>query len=183
MVHLLFTASPLTASTGSITEPADLACRAVVGVCSPPLANLCDVLRTALGYLVINTCTFGLDLTLLVLLHGVLGAPLAVAITASYSTSFAVSYVLNRRYNFRSHGALGGQLRVYVPLVVANYLLMIIGLGDGLTHLGLDYRLARLVAGAGEAVFMFCGMRWLVFRDVLITDTRAAAGKTRVSSR
>jgi hypothetical protein len=39
-------------------------------------------------------------------------------------------------------------------------------LADGLATLGLDYRLARVVAGACEALYMYAAMRCLVFRDV-----------------
>jgi hypothetical protein len=36
--------------------------------------------------------------------------------------------------------------------------------GSGLAALGVDYRLARLAAGACEAVYMYAAMRWVVFR-------------------
>ena len=37
---------------------------------------------------------------------------------------------------------------MYAAVVVVNYLAWILGVGDGLAALGLDYRLARIVAGA-----------------------------------
>jgi hypothetical protein len=55
---------------------------------------------------------------------------------------------------------------VYAAVVTVNYLAWILGVGDGLAALGLDYRLARIVAGACEALYMYAAMRWLVFRDV-----------------
>jgi hypothetical protein len=73
--------------------------------------------------------------------------------------------VLNRALNFRSHGAVGPQVAVYAAVVIVNYLAWILGVGDGLAALGLDYRLARIVAGACEALYMYAAMRWLVFRD------------------
>ena len=36
--------------------------------------------------------------------------------------------------------------------------------------LGADYRLARIAAGACEALYMYAAMRWLVFRDVHVRD-------------
>jgi putative flippase GtrA len=126
-----------------------------------------------LGFEVINGFTFSVDLTLLTALHGVLKWPLPLAYTASYGTAFALNYVLNRILNFRSRAAVGSQLAWYVPVVIVNYLAWILGLGDGLTALGLDYRLSRVVAGVGEAVYMYCAMRWLVFRD---TGRAAQAG-------
>lgn len=54
---------------------------------------------------------------------------------------------------------------MYAAVVIVNYLAWILGVGDGLVALGLDYRLARIVAGACEALYMYAAMRWLVFRD------------------
>ena len=119
-----------------------------------------------LGFAVINGCTFAVDLGLLTILHGGLRWPLPVAFTVAYVTAFGLSYLLNRALNFRSHGAAGPQIAVYTAVVIVNYLAWILGVGDGLAALGLDYRLARIVAGACEAVYMYAAMRWLVFRNV-----------------
>ena len=54
--------------------------------------------------------------------------------------------------------------RIYVVVVVVNYLAFILGVVSLLTALGVDYRIARLGAGACEAVFMYSMMRWVVFR-------------------
>ena len=127
-----------------------------------------------LGFAIINGFTFTIDLGVLTTLHGGLRWPLPVSITVAYLTAFALSYLLNRVLNFRSHGAVGPQIAVYIAVVIVNYLVWILGVGDGLAALGLDYRLARIVAGAGEALYMYAAMRWLVFRDV----QRPAAAQT-----
>jgi putative flippase GtrA len=116
-----------------------------------------------LGFVVINGFTFCIDLTLLTLMHGLL--PLWLAITVAYVCAFGLSYVLNRAFNFRSHAQVGPQVVVYVLVVVINYLAWILGVGTGLTALGVDYRVARMAAGACEAVYMYCAMRWVVFRE------------------
>ena len=116
-----------------------------------------------LGFAVINGFTFGVDLTLLTVLHAFV--PLPVAVTLAYASAFALSYVLNRAFNFRSHAQVGPQVAVYIAVVVVNYLAWILGVGAGLTALGVDYRLSRIVAGGCEAVYMYCTMRWVVFRD------------------
>ena len=128
---------------------------------------------TLLGYVVINGFTFAVDLTLLTAFHGALHWPLPLAITVSYSMANGLCYTLNRMLNFRSHAAVGPQLGWYIPVVIVNYLAWILGVGDGLTALGLDYRLSRVAAGVCEAVYMYCAMRWLVFRD---TGGRAMNG-------
>ncbi len=122
------------------------------------------VAPTFLGFCLINIFTFGIDLVLLFLLHGVLQLPVPVAVSFAYACAFALSYVLNRIFNFSSHAPVGPQLAIYVVVVVVNYLALILGVSSLLAALGVDYRVARLGAGACEAVFMYSMMRWVVFR-------------------
>ena len=118
-----------------------------------------------LGFCLINGLTFMVDLTCLTAFHGGLRWPVPVAITASYLIAFGLGYALNRILNFRSRGPVGSQLAVYVAVVTVNYLAWILGVGAGLTRLGVDYRIARVAAGACEAVYMYAALRWIVFRD------------------
>ena len=123
------------------------------------------VAPSLLGFAVINTFTFAVDLACLSALRGGAGWPLPVSITLAYITASGLSYLLNRVLNFRSHGAAGRQVGLYAGVVIVNYLAWILGVGDGLAALGVDYRLARVAAGACEALYMYAAMRWLVFRD------------------
>lgn len=122
------------------------------------------VAPTILGFVVINGFTFAVDLALLTLMHGRLGVALPVAVTVAYACAFTLSYFLNRILNFRSHGAVGPQFAVYVLVVVVNYLAFILGVSSGLAAIGVEYHVARIVAGVCEAVYMYSAMRWLVFR-------------------
>jgi putative flippase GtrA len=119
---------------------------------------------TVLGFAVINGLPFGVDLALLTGLHSGVHLPLWLSITIAYGCAFGLSYLLNRVFNFRSHAAVGPQVAVYVVVVVINYLAWILGVGAGLAGLGVDYRISRVAAGACEAVYMYCAMRWIVFR-------------------
>jgi putative flippase GtrA len=123
------------------------------------------VAPTMVGFVLINSVTFTVDLVLLTVLHGGLRWPVPVSITASYLAAAGLSYLLNRILNFRSRGAVGPQIGVYAVVVIVNYLAWILGVGAGLAALGLDYRLARILAAACEAVYMYAAMRWVVFRD------------------
>jgi len=118
-----------------------------------------------LGFAVINGFTFACDLTLLTIFHGVLHWPVPVSITLSYGTASGLSYLLNRAFNFHSHGAVGRQVPIYIAVVIVNYLAWILGVGAGLAALGVSYELARVAAGVCEGVYMYAAMRWLVFRD------------------
>jgi putative flippase GtrA len=127
------------------------------------LANV--VAPSFLGFALINGCTFAVDLALLTLCHGVLGLPLAAAITIAYLTAFGLSFVLNRSLNFRSHAPVGQQAGRYLIAIAVNYFVFILGVGAGLAALGVEYHLSRILAGACEGVFMYCVLRWIVFAD------------------
>ena len=122
------------------------------------------VAPTFLGFVVLNGGSFAVDLALLTLLHGVLDVALPVAVTVAYACAFTLSYFLNRILNFRSHGSVGPQFAVYVVVVVVNYLAFILGVSSLLVALGVEYHLARIVAGCCEAIYMYSAMRWVVFR-------------------
>jgi putative flippase GtrA len=129
-----------------------------------PLGLNSIVAPTFLGFCLINSFTFGVDLVLLTALHGGLRIPLPIAVTVAYACAFALSYVLNRIFNFRSHAPVGPQFAVYVVVAVGNYLAFILGVSSALAALGVEYHVARIVAGACEAVYMYSAMRWVVFR-------------------
>lgn len=137
-------------------------CVVVARALPAPLNSL--VAPTFLGFALINTFTFGVDLTILTLLHGGFRAPLPAAVTVGYAAAFGLAYYLNRTLNFRSHAAVGPQLTVYAVVVVINYLAFILGVSSGLAAVGVEYHLARIVAGGCEAVFIYSAMRWVVFR-------------------
>jgi len=118
-----------------------------------------------LGYLLINLCTFFIDLSILGLLHGKERLPIPIAVTISYGTASLLSYVLNRVFNFRSHADVGRQLPVFVAVSASNYLIFVLGLTDLLSAVGVYYELARILAACCEAVYLYCMLRWVVFRD------------------
>ncbi|MEV6139940.1 GtrA family protein [Nocardia sp. NPDC051990] len=137
-------------------------CEAIVARLPLGLNRL--VAPTFLGFALINSFTFGIDLALLTALHGWLHLPVWLSVTMAYICAFGLSFVLNRTFNFHSHAPVGRQAVVYMVVVVINYLAFILGVGSGLAALGLEYHLSRLLAGACEAVYIYSAMRWVVFR-------------------
>jgi putative flippase GtrA len=138
------------------------ACEAVVARLPFGLASV--IAPTFLGFCLINGLTFGVDLLILTGLHSGLHLPVPVAVTAAYACAFTLSYLLNRTFNFQSHGAVGPQFAIYVVVVVVNYLVFILGVTSVLSAIGVHYQLSRIVAGICEAVYMYCAMKWVVFR-------------------
>jgi putative flippase GtrA len=128
--------------------------------------GLSEVVAPSLvGYLLINLCTFFIDLALLGLFHGTFRWPIPAAVTLSYGTASALSYVLNRILNFRSHENVGRQFPVFAAVSASNYLIFVLGLTSLLSHAGVYYELSRVIAACCEAVYLYCMMRWVVFRD------------------
>ena len=123
------------------------------------------VAPSMVGYLLINLCTFFIDLGLLGLFHGHFRWPIPAAVTLSYGTASVISYTLNRVLNFGSHEAVGKQFPVYVVVSASNYLIFVLGLTSLLSHVGVYYELSRILAACCEAVYLYCMMRWVVFRD------------------
>lgn len=128
--------------------------------------GLAEVVAPSLvGYLLINLCTFFVDLALLGLFHGTFRWPIPAAVTLSYGTASLISYVLNRVLNFRSHADVGRQFPVFAAVSASNYLIFVLGLTDLLSTVGIYYEFSRVIAACCEAVYLYCMMRWVVFRD------------------
>lgn len=119
------------------------------------------------GYLLISLATFLLNLVLLALFHGTLRIMLPLAVSLAFGIAAVVNYVANRVLNFRSHGAVGKQFVMFTVIEVSNYLLFVLLLTDLLAAVGVYYELARIISACCEGVYLYCGMRWLVFRDTL----------------
>ena len=153
-------------------------CRAVVRVLPLGLSRV--VAPTFLGFCLINGCTFGVDLALLTVFHGLLGWPVWLAITVAYACAFGLSFALNRTFNFHSHAAVGIQLALYIVAIGVNYAAFLLGVGAGLTALGVKYHVSRLLAGACEGVFMYAVMRWVIFRDSAQGQVEGADGAVGV---
>jgi putative flippase GtrA len=127
--------------------------------------GLSEVVAPSLvGYLLINLCTFFIDLSLLGLFHGTLRWPIPVAVTCSYGTASLISYIANRILNFRSHENVGRQFPLYVAVSASNYLIFVLGLTDLLSSVGVYYELSRVLAACCEAVYLYTMMRFVVFR-------------------
>jgi putative flippase GtrA len=121
------------------------------------------VAPSLLGFALVNGFTFAVDLLLLSLLVDGLRLPLGIGITVAYATAFALSFLLNRWLNFDPERPVGVQVVLFVAVVAVNYAAIVLGVTQGLAGTGLPYQLARLAAGACEAVFMYGAMRWVVF--------------------
>ncbi|MFX0538633.1 GtrA family protein [Ornithinimicrobium sp. Y1847] len=120
---------------------------------------------TAIGFAMLSSFTYAVDLAVLALMFRGLHLPYPIAVTVGYLVAFTLAFLLNRWLNFQSHGDVGEQTGRYVLTVIANYLIFILLLASTLEALGVHYLVARLIAGACEAVYMYLMMRLFVFRQ------------------
>lgn len=118
--------------------------------------------RLLVGYAVIGTFTFAIDLGLLAILRDHAAIPLPLAISAAYVTAFAINYLLNRRLNFRSHAPVGFEALRYTAVVALDYTLTL-GVTTGLNAEGVDFRIARLTAAGCVAAASYLACRYWVF--------------------
>lgn len=157
---------------GGVPERFARLCRAVAAGLPFGLARI--VPSTLVGFAAINGFTFGVDLLILTVLHQYVELPYPVAVGIGYAAAFALSFVLNRVLNFRSHDPVGRQTLVYLGVVAVNFAILV-GVSSWLETIGVQYQVARVAAGGCEAIFMYCAMRWAVFRGTGERERRVTA--------
>lgn len=137
-------------------------CAAIVRILPFGLSEI--VPANLIGFGIINGFGFLVDMGMLALLRDGFGMGVRFAFTISYACAFTLSFWLNRQFNFHSHAPVGKEGVRYLGVVAVNYLVFILGLGAGLTELGFGLFFSRITAACCEAVYMYCAMRWFVFR-------------------
>ena len=65
----------------------------------------------------------------------------------------------------------------------SNYLIFVLGLTDLLSAVGVYYELSRVIAACCEAVYLYCMLRWVVFRGQPRPPGRAGTGRRQSESR
>lgn len=120
--------------------------------------------QTFVGFALINSTTFTLDMILLWLTRGVLGLPYPVSVTVSFGTAATLAFFLNKILNFRARGDIGKQSSKYVLVLISNYVFWILGFSSLLVWLGVNFLVARVLAGIAEGIYIYLCSRLWVFR-------------------
>ncbi|MGA4508084.1 GtrA family protein [Propionibacteriaceae bacterium G1746] len=150
--------------TSSLRLRAEHGFGAVVGAIHSWLPGvLRRIPRTFIGFAIINSFTFGVDMLLLSLTHGVGHVPYPVAVSISYGGASLLAFVLNKVLNFRSHGQAARQSARYTFVVVSNYVIWILGFSTLLEVLGVQYQVARVSAALIEGAYIYLLSRFWVF--------------------
>lgn len=119
---------------------------------------------SAVRYLVVGVFAYAFDISLLALLHDVLGVVLAVATPAAFLTSFAVTYLLQRRFTFRSQSHMGASAAKYTLLVAFNTIATT-GIVAAAPALGLPWIVGKTAAVASTTVWNFFLYRYWIFAE------------------
>lgn len=129
--------------------------------------------RELVGFAILGSFTFTVDMTILQLLYATTSLPKWLVISLGYVSAFSLNFVLNRRLNFKSHAPVGPQAFRYGSVVIADY-----GITLGVTSLlsspwvGLHIFWSRLAAGAMVAIMTYTLCRWWVFRETAARRSR-----------
>lgn len=120
---------------------------------------------SAVRYLVVGGVAFLIDVGLLALLHDIFGVALAIATPVAFLLSFAVTYVLQRTFTFRSSAGIGPSAIKYTALVAFNTLATT-GIVSLAPALGLPWIVGKVVAVGSTTVWnYFCYQYWIFPRD------------------
>jgi putative flippase GtrA len=114
-------------------------------------------------YLAVGVISYLVDLGLLALCYSLLGAPLWLATSVGFWTSFALNFALNRSLTFRSRGSPVRQLVKYSLLVAINYgaSLVLVAVAESI---GIGYAVGKTVSVGVMVVVNYLAYRYWVFR-------------------
>ncbi|GGH57932.1 hypothetical protein GVY41_12945 [Frigidibacter albus] len=128
------------------------------------VSNRGDLLGQVSRYAVTGAANTCLGFTIIVLLHKVVGIGLVAANLAGFAAGFALSFLLNRRWTFGWNGSTRAVLPRFAALVLVAFLLNL-AITAGLEQQGLPYGAAQACGVIFYSVFMFIGLRHVVFAD------------------
>jgi putative flippase GtrA len=116
-------------------------------------------------FLTTGGLTFAVDITMLKVLHGVLDVNLVLATAIAFACAFAVNFTLSRQWAFVSGqgDAAHRQMVRFIALVGVN-LVTTVAIVAGLSAIGLNYLIAKVVATALNATGNYLAYRYWVFR-------------------
>ncbi len=113
-------------------------------------------------FVLVGLLSVGVDTGSLIVLHEVVGLPLAAATTVAFAVTLVVNFSLNMGFVFGVRGRLAGRVARYGVLVVVNYVLTLL-LVLGISFAGVHYVVAKLFAVACCALVNFVAYRRWVF--------------------
>jgi putative flippase GtrA len=115
------------------------------------------------GFAILGTFTFLIDMGILALLKTHTALPLPVDVAIGYLAAFGLNYVLNRTVNFKSHAPVGGQVARFTVITLLDLGFTTL-VTTGLADVGVPFAVARVGAACCVGLFTYVGARFWVFR-------------------
>ena len=120
--------------------------------------------QTFIGFAIINSSTYLLDVSMLSYLVRAAHWPYQGAVSVSFATAASVAFLLNKFLNFRVQGDVGRQGGRYGLVIVTNFLIWVLGFSSLLNALGIPPEISRVLAGLCEGLYIYLLSRLWVFR-------------------
>lgn len=121
--------------------------------------------RTFVGFALINSFTFSVDMALLWLTYAQLHLTYPIAVSISFGIASLLAFVLNKVLNFQAHGNTTSQSTKYAITIASNYVLWILLFSSLLEWAGVPYTVARVTAACVEGAYIYLLARFWVFRS------------------
>ncbi|MBB5890102.1 GtrA family protein [Kutzneria kofuensis] len=115
------------------------------------------------GFAILGTFTFLIDMAILAVLKTQTSLPLPVDVAIGYLAAFGLNYVLNRTVNFKSHAPVGGQVLRFTVITLLDLGFTTLAT-TWLADVGVPFAVARVGAACCVGLFTYVGARFWVFR-------------------
>lgn len=116
-------------------------------------------------FLALAALGFGVDLTLLALLHRFTPLPAAAVVSIAFWLTYALNFALNRHFAFHAdRGPIGRQLIRFLPQVLLDFVLTLGGV-LAFQAFGLALPVARVLAAGTTLALNYALYRWWTFRS------------------
>lgn len=130
---------------------------------------------SALRYVVVGGAAFAFDVGLLFLLHDIVRLPLPLSTAIAFLVSFAVTYVLQRVFTFRSRTGVTSSAVKYTLLVIANTF-AVTAIVTAASAIGLPWLSAKVVAVIAMTIWNYFAYRYWVFAPGSSSSSGPSAG-------
>lgn len=117
---------------------------------------------SAVRYLVVGGVAFSFDFVLLFLLHDLIEVALYIATPVAFLTSFALTFVMQRKITFETASGWGPSALKYIALVIFNTFATT-AIVTGIDAAGWHWGLGKGLAVASTTVWNYFGYRYWIF--------------------
>lgn len=127
--------------------------------------NVTGMARQFVAYCGVGLVNTAAGLAVILVLSHVMGWHYMAANAGGYAFGVVISFILNRRFTFRSTAAAGGQFWRFAILLLCAYGVQLAALYGMVEHLHLPEAGAQILAIGLYTLLGFFGSRFLVFSN------------------